>query len=314
MAPYAQSIQTIGYAANAASTNAISRSSAAAAMEGVVLAEFQADAFATQTWPPLWSASGPPHWHSQSWKQLENHLRTFEGDIWTFWRRWLVGLAEGAPLPWPLIHRIALELSNEDWQAEPAHVAKRIREIEIEFYGGAPLDTERVKERVRELLRDRVHTADMAEGAGNLLEKGIREYKEAAPANCLPDGLEPLEALPGQFWAIASVVRMDAEPSEREQALEAEIKNLHARIAELEHEAAKAKSLGAKFVETWTLGMAKTLSDKWFLGGLGMGAAFFFGVDPMDLKLANVKGYINDLMNAVPEAPPAPDLPPIDEA
>ncbi|MEL6689427.1 MAG: hypothetical protein AAFP28_03835, partial [Pseudomonadota bacterium] len=67
-----------------------------------------------------------------------------------------------------------------------------------------------------------------------------------------------------------------------------------------------SRALGTAFKETWVTGMAKTLSDKWFLGGLCVGSAYFFGVDVTELTFENFKGRIFELLEAQPETPANP--------
>ncbi|KNG92544.1 hypothetical protein ATO11_16055 [Pseudaestuariivita atlantica] len=145
-------------------------------------------------------------------------------------------------------------------------------------------------------------TLTMAQGGSELIANAIHAYKKAGPANALPEGLERFEDLPAHFKAIRETLDSDRPLTDLEEALIIEIQRLHATISRLESEAraAKEKGLGRQFCETWVNGMASTLSDKWFLGGLGLFTAHFTGLDVSDLTFQNLRGYISEIMSAAP--------------
>lgn len=92
-----------------------------------------ADAESTAFWPELWHSYKIPKRLASGWTSLQSKLG---GDLktWGFWLSWYNGLLNGTPMDWPLIHKIALDLTDKDWDAGPEHVADRIRVIEAEYF------------------------------------------------------------------------------------------------------------------------------------------------------------------------------------
>ncbi|MEM9350388.1 MAG: hypothetical protein AAGA47_09015 [Pseudomonadota bacterium] len=286
-------------------------------------AAFSADSEHTSEAPAKWNHfQNKPVW--PSFEGVEHIEATHDAFLkrlalssdWNWWRQWYEQMWHGTFTDW----NFALEVAKIDWDAPegesvwdegPAAVAARIEELQRNRNGEPHFDETLVKDRVNELLKNSNAAASMAESAAALILKGIADYKRKAPANGLPDGLELLEELPAHFSQIAEALRKDGPQATREEELEAEIKRLNSKLGKLEAEAARQRALGAVFREEWVRGMAKTLSDKWFVGGMCFGTAYFFGVDVSDFTLENLRGYISELMEAEPadqrpESPPKP--------
>lgn len=224
-----------------------------------------------------------------------------------FWHEWYWGVIRGKPLDWNLQRRVAL-IDDTIWEAGPEAVAHEIERIRREMAGPAPLEREKLLTHVKHLLANPVVTESAALSAAETVERAIRTYKEEAPANCLPDGLEHLEGLPGHFRAIAKVVANPAVTKDMEEELRREIESLHAKVVKLERDLVEARSktlkgvISAKAAEK----LGTTLGNPVFYGGIAMGVGYFFGVTPSDMTFENLRGFIQELTSANAEAPVAP--------
>ncbi|MBL1436417.1 MAG: hypothetical protein COB08_009490 [Rhodobacteraceae bacterium] len=69
---------------------------------------------------------------ASEWREVKAALAEDELD-WRFWIKWYEATLAGAPLPWELLERIALEVTDEDWKRGPKHVDLLIAEIELDF-------------------------------------------------------------------------------------------------------------------------------------------------------------------------------------
>ncbi|MEP1611536.1 MAG: hypothetical protein ABJL72_06380 [Roseobacter sp.] len=68
----------------------------------------------------------------QGWRALKKQWDEDEAD-WSFWVEWYEAILNGTPLPWELTHRIALEVTDEEWDAGQVVVAKRIEKIRADW-------------------------------------------------------------------------------------------------------------------------------------------------------------------------------------
>ena len=247
-------------------------------------------------------------------QQLELAEPELKQEAWTFWREWYQSFLDGKPLNWGLQRRVAL-IDNAIWDAGPEAVAKEIERIRREMAGLAPLEREKLLTHVKHLLANPVMTENAALSAAETVERAIRAYMDEAPANCLPEGMEHLEGLPGHFRAIAKVVGNTAESEGKEEELRREIERLHAKVVKLEQDLVVARSKTLKGVISTKAAekLGTTLGNPVFYGGMAMGAGYFFGVTPSDMTFENLRGFIQELTSANGEAP-APltnDLPPV---
>jgi len=78
----------------------------------------------------LWANETNPL--QEEWQEVKRALGNDEVD-WGFWIKWYEAALEGKPLPWSLLERIALEVTEEDWKQKPAHVNGLIAGIEAAF-------------------------------------------------------------------------------------------------------------------------------------------------------------------------------------
>ncbi len=100
-------------------------------------------------WGALWHGSKMPEGLQQGWSALQDRLGQ-DRRVWGFWLDWYAGLLSGEPLPWPLIHKIALEVTEDDWDKGPEHVADRIRQIQLDWQADTSNSGEAAPEPVAE--------------------------------------------------------------------------------------------------------------------------------------------------------------------
>ncbi len=111
------------------------------------------DANAVNQWGPLWSHSGIPEKIKQRWLSLKRDLTHLDAD-WSFWIEWYEATLNGTPLPWELTQRIALEITDAEWNEGQATVARRIEEIKAQFLSDqAPLAEDLTLDPVSGLFR-----------------------------------------------------------------------------------------------------------------------------------------------------------------
>ncbi len=53
------------------------------------------------------------------------------GTAWSFWIEWYEAILNGTPLPWELTQRIALEVTEAEWDAGQKVVGARIAAIQV---------------------------------------------------------------------------------------------------------------------------------------------------------------------------------------
>nr|WP_247743577.1 hypothetical protein [Shimia sp. R10_1] len=245
---------------------------------------------------PLWHSFGEPIERDTNINAYKNfHV----APAFAFWRNWYQGFVDGAPINWELQRRVAL-IPDPIWDAGPEAVAQVIREIEAEFAGPAPLADAELRTHVAYLLSNPILTEATALNGAEIIERAIADYLREAPANCLPEELRHLEALPQHFKAIARVIGNQTGDDEKETQLIDEISKLHARVAELEKELAVAKSKELKGVISQEAAKAfgKSIGSPYFYGGVAMGVSYFFGVSPSDMTFENLRGYVGELLRA----------------
>ncbi len=86
------------------------------------------DADKPGAWSPLWHSAGMSADLNDLWRKLKNQLGSGLAN-WSFWIEWYEAILNGTPLPWELTHRIALQVTDEEWNAGQATVALRIDAI-----------------------------------------------------------------------------------------------------------------------------------------------------------------------------------------
>ncbi|WP_299828335.1 hypothetical protein [uncultured Roseobacter sp.] len=79
-------------------------------------------------WPKQYRVDDVEH----AWDALKSQWKADDAD-WSFWIEWYEAILNGTPLPWDLTQRIALELTDEQWEAGQETVARRISEIRAAF-------------------------------------------------------------------------------------------------------------------------------------------------------------------------------------
>lgn len=258
---------------------------------------------------PLWSTD-------DTWRQHVPNNPAFEtfrrGVAFEFWRRWYQRFLDGRPLDWELQSQVAL-IDDAVWEAGPEAVAKAIREIEADFAGPAPLKENLLRKHVEYLLKNPLLSEANALNGAETIEGAISEYLREARANCLPEDLKHLEALPQHFKAIARVIGTQTSNEQKAAQLAVEISKLHARVAELEKELAVAKSKELKGIisQEAAKSFGKTIGSPLFWGGAAVSVGYFFGVSPGDMTLENFRNYVEELLRANAETAPTaqPPLP-----
>ncbi|MBO9479670.1 hypothetical protein J7382_19160 [Shimia sp. R11_0] len=279
----------------------------AALSDGTRLRDEGVDAHFTA---PLWSDDAPVSDLLAGWETFQKSPDPH--GIWTFWIKWYRGMFAGSPMDWSLQLQVAL-IADAIWEDGPEAVAAAIRDIQTDKTGPAPLEEKLLRKHVEYLLRNPTLTEATALNGADAIERAIADYLREAPANCLPEDLKHLEALPQHFKAIARVIGNQVGNTEKENRLVDEISKLHARVAELEKELAVAKSKERKGVvsQNAAASLGKTIGSLPFWGVLATGTCYFFGVTPSDLSLENLRDYLAELSRANSEAttPSIPTLP-----
>ena len=234
------------------------------------------------------------------------------GGPWTFWAEWYDRAMAGDPLPWDLQRKIAV-IPHDIWEAGPEAVAKRIREIEDEYYGPSKARPDSVPEIEKTVLRQLAEallstpsvTADMALSSAANVEQAITEYLNGSGENCLPEEFRHLDALPAHFRRVAKIACAGEASGETVEALGEEIEALNARVAALEADLADAltKTLNGRFKQAAIDQLAKTVTGPVMMGALAYGTCHFFGWTPANWTLSNLRDYAEQLLGAAP-APP----------
>lgn len=250
---------------------------------------------------PLWATS-------DKWRKKLENQPAFKGffydESFAFWRKWYQGFVDGKPVDMELQGRVAL-IPDGIWDAGPKAVAEKIREIEQAVAGPAPLEDAALRKHVEFLLKNPVLSEATALNGAETIERAISDYLREAPANCLPEDLKQLEALPHHFRAIARVIGSQTRKEAKEPKFADEISKLHARVADLEKELAAAKSKELKGVISLKAAesFGKTIGSPVFWSGSAMSVAYFFGVSPSDMTFENLREYVGELWRANSEAP-----------
>lgn len=251
-------------------------------------------------WGALWP-SGPISVAKAGWESLKAQ---WDNDPdWQFWTEWYERILVGNPLPWELTQRIALEVTEEEWDAGPNVVAKRIAKIRENFEGGS-LDQDALQSHMQQLARSSVLHADVAESTGLQIEAAILAFKRAAPANQLPDGFAAFEALAPTFLSISATLSVPAGTTPDTASLQAEVNRLHGVIARLRTELQDARHrlrdarptvIEAQQVRTLGEKAATFLACVATTGIIGSGIATFFGIPPEQLRYEALKNALQEL-------------------
>lgn len=111
------------------------------------------------------------------------------GPDWMFWTQWFEGVIVGNPINWEIQFKVATEITDDEWEAGPTTVARRIAEIRAKFD---------------------VHTlaTELAEIAYQA-EPGTRGIGDNNPPSLIDDSLptQPVETI---IWVAASELREQA--------------------------------------------------------------------------------------------------------
>ncbi|WP_282129240.1 hypothetical protein [Roseobacter litoralis] len=213
-------------------------------------------------------------------------------------------------MPWELTHRIALEVTEDEWEAGQSVVAEKIAKIRKAFDAESnferpdtvpALENQKLVQHVTQLLASPEMTALSAEGTAELLERAIREYLNGARVNCLPEALQHLDKLPPVFRTISRLVKSNERTETKAEHLIAEITRLNTLVARLEADLkiARTKSVQVVFTQS-ALKAAGTAFGAGAVTALGLSMSHFFGTLPTDLTLENFRGWLNDLQSASP--------------
>ncbi|SMP36032.1 hypothetical protein SAMN06265373_11332 [Shimia sagamensis] len=259
---------------------------------------------------PLWLDHTPESALLAGWERFQT--RDDPQGVWVFWEKWYRSMFEGTPMDWDLQLQAVL-IDDKFWKEGPEAVARAIREIEQELAGPAPLEENVLRKHVEHLLKNPVLSEATALNSAETIERTISDYLRGAPANCLPEDLKHLEALPQHFKAIARVIGSRTSKNQKENQLTDEISKLHARVAALEKELAVAKSKELKGVisQEAAKSFGKTIGSPLFWSGAAVSVGYFFGVAPSDMTLENFRNYVEELLrvNAATTPPAQPPLP-----
>lgn len=98
----------------------------------------QPSAFMNSLWP---TTKNVEHL-KEMWTEFAK--RGTNDPVWGFWVHWYQGFWHGAPINWDLQLRIVLELTDEEWDAGPETVARRIEEIRDDWLQQALPQTDRL--------------------------------------------------------------------------------------------------------------------------------------------------------------------------
>ncbi|MEM7295014.1 MAG: hypothetical protein AAF330_00045 [Pseudomonadota bacterium] len=264
----ANSASTIVAASSAVSTKQfVSASSAkdtpAAAAAYLAVSK---DTEAYPTWGALWPIEdiSPVEALFNNWETLKtNWSQGHNADHWAFWVWWYQHLLDGtAPQKlWDLTHRIALEITDEEWEWEdgkaPARVAARIRKIEAEWEEKSgpttpapePVDPETV---IDLFTRAPIVEASMLSMSATITQHVRAFEKEACWNEPLPF-VQALDAIPLTAQKIATTLATgEATPDALTKLalevgeLRAEVRHLQSHISSLRTELRKLKSAGEK--------------------------------------------------------------------
>jgi hypothetical protein len=264
--------------------------------------------------PPV-SSEVWPHWKQELLK---------DGEWWDFWIEWYEAFLNGEPPDWELQREIA-QIPNEDWEKGAGYIAQRIEDIRRRRER-EPLDQDALRAHAERLVSQHEVYADAAESTGTLIGEAIARFKHEAQANCLPDGFEPFEQLPGVFRSISHTLRSGrsgSRTSERVAEIQEEINRLHRVIQSLKLELSDAKlrlqearlnKVEAAKVRSFGEKLQTTLTCISLIGNLGMGSLLFFGVSAEDLRCESLRNALQNLaqdMENVQPSPEADQLPPI---
>lgn len=228
--------------------------------------------------------------------------------IFSFWKDWIHLFANGQPFDWSLQKEVAL-ISDAIWDAGPEAIAFEIERIQAKFSNAMErpnsvpeLEQTKLTKHVKQLLASPEMTALSAEGAAETLERAIKEYMNQAPANCLPDELAHLDALPSLFRSIARTVKSNDLGEAKETRLLEQIIALNAKVAQLEADlkAAKEKTLNGRFKIKAIESLGTTIGSPWFLGAMALATSHFFGLSPSELTFENLRNYTSDVLGAEP--------------
>lgn len=278
------------------------------------------DANRIKNWGALWRKSSE---HAQALRKWEVLKAKWINDTedWSFWIEWYEAILNGNTLPWELTQRIALEITEDEWDAGQAMVAQRIAEIRRQFES-KPLDQGALQSHVQELVKNPLLNADIAESAGLQIEAAIQAFKREAPANQLPDGFEAFESLAPAFLSISATLSVSIGNAHNNAALQDEINRLHNVIAQLRADLRDARTrlsdrrlTALEVQQTRTFGerLQTTLTNITLLGTIGMGTAWFFGVPADELRYEALKNALQGLSIDMEDAQPAPEAPTLPE-
>ncbi len=122
--------------AHSAARSAVSASLSACSTEptalSVIVSPMSQDASDLTIDSPLWPDKFLPDALRDDWDALIQQWKEDDAD-WSFWVEWYEAILNGTPMPWELTHRIALEVTEGEWEAGQSVVAERIKEIRREW-------------------------------------------------------------------------------------------------------------------------------------------------------------------------------------
>lgn len=200
---------------------------------------------------PLWPSSENPSHLQDSWPLQENWeafaSQPDQDGAWSFWRDWYRGMLRGTPMDWDLQLRVAL-IEDVIWEAGPEAVAKEIERIQQEFSTPENPDNrfpEYEPQTVSDLIENRVVAMEGLAHVATQIDVGLTKYRVEYETNALPDAFAPLENTSAFITAITRTLKLspatNAEQSQTEDQLRAEIGRFTANIAELEQNVAALK-------------------------------------------------------------------------
>jgi len=199
-------------------------------------------------------------------------------------------MLDGRPMDWDLQLQVAL-IDDAIWEGGAEAVAEAIRAIREKFGAETSQPQERFPEHepksVHHLIENRIIAIAGLQGLAVQISDAIAQYHTETGANALPDAFEPLADMPSLLNTVAASLRGIPNSGEATSAtvqkLREENGRLNAKVAELEHELQKLRSLDPKAASAGELAnlfsfLKKTslvgglVSALWVLSGDDLGA------------------------------------------
>lgn len=199
-----------------------------------------ADDFDSNDWTPLWPEELTPVGILDLWNDLSAQMKK-EGESWIFWIEWYQAILKGQPLSWSMCYRIVMNLSDEDWNKGPEHVAEEIRKIraawEVEHGGLSEVSPEPVGAESTAALFERAPLVSASlTSMSATISLGVGAFDEISRPNEMVGMIEAMRALPETADRICNILKEGRGASGAETSLALEVGRLRAEVSRLENE------------------------------------------------------------------------------